>query len=160
MRNCSLGFSLFLMLMMLLTVNNASAHCEIPCGIYGDEMRFEMIEEHIATIEKSTQMIVDLSKEADKNYNQLVRWVVNKEEHANHIQEIVAQYFLTQRIKIADEKDTDAYQKYVKQTMLLHQMLVYAMKTKQSVDFTNTEQLRALLSQFEEIYLGHKHEKD
>ena len=25
---------------------DASAHCEIPCGIYGDEMRFDMIEEN------------------------------------------------------------------------------------------------------------------
>ena len=27
------------------------AHCQIPCGIYTDEMRFKMIEEDITTIE-------------------------------------------------------------------------------------------------------------
>ena len=31
----------------------AFAHCEIPCGIYDDEMRLKMIAEHITTIEKS-----------------------------------------------------------------------------------------------------------
>ena len=160
MKQDSLRWTVLLMLIIGLSINSASAHCEIPCGIYGDEMRFAMIYEHIATIEKSMQMIVELSKEADKNYNQLVRWVGNKEEHANHIQEIVSQYFLTQRIKIADKKDKDAYQKYVKQTTLLHQVLIYAMKTKQSLDVTNTKRLRALLEKFEEIYLGHKHEKD
>ncbi|MGB7053895.1 MAG: superoxide dismutase [Ni] [bacterium] len=160
MRNRYLGYSFFLVLMMLLAVNNGNAHCEIPCGIYGDEMRFAMIEEHIATIEKSMQMIVDLSKEVNKNYNQLVRWVVNKEEHANHIQEIVSQYFMTQRIKIADAEDNDAYQRYVKQVVLLHQILIYAMKTKQAVDFANIEQLRTLVGKFEATYLGHKHKKD
>jgi nickel superoxide dismutase len=160
MKNTFLGWTILLVLTAGLSVNSASAHCEIPCGIYGDEMRFDMIEEHMATIEKSMQMIVELSKEADKNYNQLVRWIVNKEEHANHIQEIISQYFLTQRIKIADEKEKDAYQKYIKQTILLHQMLVYTMKTKQSLDFTNIDRLRVLLEEFEEIYLGHKHDKD
>ncbi len=28
----------------------AAAHCEIPCGIYDDEMRINMIAEHITTI--------------------------------------------------------------------------------------------------------------
>jgi nickel superoxide dismutase len=158
MKKTFLAWTILLVLIILVSVNSAGAHCEIPCGIYGDEMRFDIIEEHIATIEKSMQMIVDLSKEADKNYNQVVRWVLNKEEHANHIQEIVAQYFLTQRIKIVDAENDIAYQKYVKQVVLLHQMLVYAMKTKQSVDLMDVEQLRALLGKFEETYIGHKHE--
>jgi len=159
MRKTCLGWTILLVLAIGLSVNSAAAHCEIPCGIYGDEMRFDMIEEHVATIEKSMQMIVELSKEAEKNHNQLVRWVINKEEHANYIQEIVSQYFLTQRIKIADTKDSHLYQKYVKQVALLHQMLVYAMKTKQSVDLMHIARLRALLEEFEEIYLDHKHEK-
>jgi len=150
---------MLVLLVMLLSANNADAHCEIPCGIYGDEMRCDMIEEHIATIEKSMQMIVELSKEADKNYNQLVRWVDNKDEHADRIQEIVAQYFLTQRIKITDTKDEGAYNTYVKQLVLLHQMLVYAMKSKQSVDLANVVQLRALLDKFREMYLVREKEK-
>lgn len=151
-----LSYGMLMVLVILLLANRTSAHCEIPCGIYGDEMRFEMIEEHIATVEKSMQMIVELSKETDKNYNQIVRWVGNKEEHANLIQEIVSQYFLTQRIKIVDTKDGDAYKKYTKQLALLHQVLVYAMKSKQSVDVTNIERLRSLLEEFEEVYLGHE----
>jgi len=41
----------------------ASAHCEIPCGIYDDEMRINMINEHIATIEKSMNQIMKIEKE-------------------------------------------------------------------------------------------------
>ena len=70
-------------LAMLLFASSAGAHCEIPCGIYGDEMRFEMITEHITTVEKSIKMIVELSKDAEANFHQLSRWITNKEEHAS-----------------------------------------------------------------------------
>ena len=141
-----------LLMLFFVCTRLSFAHCEIPCGIYDDQMRVEMIEEHIATIEKSMKMIVELSEEPDQNYNQIVRWVTNKEDHANQLQEIVAQYFLTQRIKIADVREKGAYQKYIGQVVLLHQMLVYAMKVKQSVDLSNVEQLRALLEKFESMY--------
>ncbi|PLX11209.1 MAG: superoxide dismutase, partial [Marinilabiliales bacterium] len=39
------------------------AHCEIPCGIYEDTIRIELIKEHIITIEKSMKMIHELSQE-------------------------------------------------------------------------------------------------
>ena len=75
----------------------AFAHCEIPCGIYDDEARIASLREHVKTIEKSMAQIKGLSAEANKN--QLIRWVDNKEAHANEIQHIVTQYFMTQRIK-------------------------------------------------------------
>ena len=36
----------------------AFPHCQVPCGIYGDEMRFEMMDEDIDTIEKSMKKSV------------------------------------------------------------------------------------------------------
>ena len=44
------------------------------------------------------KQIEEISSSSKPNYNQLVRWVVNKEEHAKKMQEIVSQYFLHQRI--------------------------------------------------------------
>ena len=82
------------------------AHCEIPCGIYDDEMRINMISEHIGTVEKSMNEIIKLEKEEHHNSNQLVRWIMNKEHHADEIQQIVTQYFMTQRIKL-DTKNYD-----------------------------------------------------
>ena len=84
--------------LVLGAISSLSAHCEIPCGIYEDSTRFYLISEDIATIEKSMDQIVTLSAAGDKNYNQIVRWVVNKEEHADKLMEIVTQYFMTQRI--------------------------------------------------------------
>ncbi len=132
------------------------AHCEIPCGIYADSVRITLIKEHIKTIEKSMNQIVEISKSSTPNYNQLVRWINNKEEHAKKIQEIVSQYFLHQRIKIVDEGQKEAYDKYQTHLALLHKMLVYSMKCKQTTDLGFIEKLRATVADFEKAYF-HKH---
>jgi len=128
------------------------AHCEIPCGIYDDNMRIDMIREHITTIEKSMNQIVELSKSSQMNYNQLIRWINNKEDHANQLQHIVAQYFLTQRIKLADETDKKAQDEYLTQLALLHQLLVHAMRTKQTLDQKYIQELRTTVDKFCEVY--------
>ena len=69
------------------------AHCEIPCGIYNDKLRINLLNEHITTIGKSMTQIMEYSKDGNKNYNQLIRWVNNKEEHANQFQDIITQYY-------------------------------------------------------------------
>jgi nickel superoxide dismutase len=130
------------------------SHCEIPCGIYGDKMRFDMIEEHITTIEKSMNSITELSQAGEKNYNQLVRWINNKEAHATELQHIVEQYFLTQRVKPVKSDAGDDYAKYRKQLELCHRIIVEAMKAKQTTDLSHVEALRALTAEFRASYLG------
>jgi nickel superoxide dismutase len=136
------------LLLVFLTAGLVGAHCEIPCGIYDDAMRLDQIAEHIKTIEKSMNQIRALSKETPINYNQLIRWVTNKETHASEIQHIVAQYFMAQRIK-PDAK------KYHEKLKVLHHMLIYAMKSKQTTDPANIEKLKSLLKEFETLYHGH-----
>jgi nickel superoxide dismutase len=128
------------------------AHCQIPCGIYTDNMRFEMIKEDITTIEKSMNQIKNLSMENPINYNQLVRWISNKDEHAAKIQEIVDSYFLTQRITPTDPGNEEAFKDYTNKVVLLHQLLFYAMKCKQTTDLAHVERLRALLEDFYNVY--------
>ncbi len=130
------------------------SHCEIPCGIYDDAMRLEMMAEHITTIEKSMKQIQELSEDANKNYNQLVRWVLNKEEHADSLSDIVTQYFMKQRIKPVDSSEEQAYQDYAQKLTLLHKMLVYSMNCKQTVDLNNVAKLKQYLEQFKGLYLG------
>ena len=152
---------IFVLAALTLIINNAAfAHCEVPCGIYTDQLRIEMIKEHIMTIEKAMKQIESLSAEEEINYNQLVRWIDTKEHHANLIQEIAEQYFMTQRIKIASPDDQEAYKKYITQLTLAHEMLVVAMKTKQSTDLKYTEKLSAVVDKFSEAYFGpeeHQH---
>jgi nickel superoxide dismutase len=149
---------LVLLTIISLSISNKSyAHCEIPCGIYEDTLRIKLIQEHIVTIEKSMKMIIELSDEETPNYNQLVRWVNNKEDHANKLQDIVTQYFLNQRIKPINEQNTEQYNKYIKQLTLLHELLVYSMKAKQTTDLSYIEKLNQTIDTFEESYF-HKHE--
>ena len=130
----------------------AFSHCEVPCGIYNDKMRFNMIEEHITTIEKALNQIVELSQQSPQNYNQIVRWVVNKEHHAEEIQHIISQYFLTQRLKPIDKKEKEAYQKLRDKIAFCHEILVYAMKTKQSTDLSNVQNLKSSVKKFSNAY--------
>jgi len=129
-----------------LFLTNASAHCEIPCGIYDDNTRMNLIFEHTKTIEKSMNMINELEKGG--NANQLVRWVTNKENHAEMLQDIVTQYFMTQRIKF-DAADYD------KKVALLHKMLVFSMKCKQTTDLSNVGKLRSAAEDFHKLYFTH-----
>ncbi|MBN2365991.1 MAG: superoxide dismutase [Calditrichaeota bacterium] len=147
---------LFALVAVFLAAGTVSlyGHCQIPCGIYGDEMRFKMIEEDITTVEKSIKQILELSKASPVNYNQLVRWITNKDEHATKIQDIVNAYFFTQRISPVDPSDKKAYQEYIHKLELLHQLLYYAMKTKQTTDLAHVEKLRTLLQEFYDVYFS------
>jgi nickel superoxide dismutase len=141
-------FQLLLALSIVFFVSSyALAHCEIPCGIYDDQMRVNMIAEHITTIEKSMKQIVELGNQKSIDYNQITRWVMNKDRHANKIQHIVSQYFMTQRISLDAEK-------YTEKLTLLHKMLVFSMKCKQTTDLAHVATLRSLLQEFQGLYFG------
>ncbi len=146
--------SLTLVLFLTLGVQ-ASAHCQIPCGIYGDELRVQLMEEDITTIEKSMKEITAIGNTEDPNYNQLVRWVVNKEEHAQKIMDTVTAYFMAQRIKWpGDPADEKAQNEYLHKLALLHQIQVHAMKAKQGTDLEEIAVLRDLVAKFRIAYFG------
>ncbi len=108
-------------------------HCEVPCGIYADQRRFEQMLEDTHTIEKAMTSVNEFHAamgegKADATaINQAMRWVTTKEDHATNTQHIIAQYFMTQRIK-ADHEN------YAKQIAAAHKVMVTAMKCKQNVD--------------------------
>lgn len=138
---------LIAVIVFFIWIFNAFAHCEVPCGIYDDSARIKTISEHITTIEKAIQEISKLKNAKTLNYNQIIRWINAKERHATEIQTIVSQYFMTQRIKAASDN-------YNKKLVVLHKMLVIAMKCKQTTDLAYPESLRRLVKEFEDIYFG------
>lgn len=158
MKKIKLGFLIVLLNILIVSISNKSyAHCEIPCGIYEDTLRVELIKEHITTIEKSMNMITKLSGEETPNYNQIVRWVNNKEEHANKLQDIVTQYFLNQRIKLVSDVNSEQYKKYIYHLTTLHKLLVFSMKAKQTTDLLYIDKMKKAIELFEKSYF-HKHE--
>ena len=121
------------LLLFSLITGPLFAHCQMPCGIYNDAARIIQIQEDFSTIKKAMTKIKELSQQQDAtSMNQLTRWIITKEDHASKIQNVVSDYFLTQRIKAKTEGSE--FDTYVKQTTTLHQILVSAMKCKQTVD--------------------------
>lgn len=144
------------MLLMLVigAAGAAYSHCQIPCGIYDDPVRFSLLKEHIRTIEKAMNEIKRLSSQEDKNVNQIIRWVVNKDEHAQQFNEIVTYYFMAQRISPVEDESSDEYEDYMKKLVCTHKMIFYAMKCKQTLDLENVEKLRELVDEFHGLYFG------
>ena len=122
------------------------AHCQIPCGIYSDSAQILQIREDLNTIGKAMKQIIELSSKSDpQSINQVIRWTTAKEKHAQNIQVIVTEYFMTQRLK---ETSKD----YLKKLKILHLLLVSAMKCKQSVESENVKISRVNLESFVKLY--------
>ncbi len=129
----------------------AAPHCEVPCGIYDDQMRFEQMLEDTETISKAIAGIEEFASDPAAHnalgINQASRWVTTKEDHATNTQHIVAQYFLTQRIKPENER-------YLDQLKAAHGVLVAAMKCKQDADPATADALRNAIHDLYRAYEG------
>jgi nickel superoxide dismutase len=140
---------LFAAATVCLLSSTAFAHCQVPCGIYGDQLRFEQLLEDGKTIAKAQGQINELAA-ADRNgqsANQLGRWIMTKDDHAAKIQATIADYFLAQRIK-ADSP------RYVEQLKAAHAVTVAAMKCKQSTEAATAEALEAAVLNLYRAYEG------
>lgn len=129
----------------------AYAHCQIPCGIYDDHARVKLMLEDSATILKATSLISELSGKTDaQSQNQLVRWIMIKEKHAQNVISTISDYFLTQRVK-ASQKD------YVERLKKNHAVIVAAMMAKQNADAKYALDLQKTIEELAEYYPEHKH---
>ncbi len=134
-----------------LTISSqAYAHCQIPCGIYDDHARVQQMLEDVDTVEKSVQLISELAGKTDaQSQNQMVRWVMNKEEHAQRIISTISDYFLTQRVK-PTAKD------YTERLVDHHAVILAAMKAKQNAELSVVIDLRASVEKLQPYYPEHK----
>jgi nickel superoxide dismutase len=144
---------LSILILPLLLAQTANAHCQVPCGIYGDELKFGELEQHVATIAKASTQITELSAQetlSAQDLQQVIRWTTNKETHAQKIIDEAANYFLAQRIKSGADH-------YAEKLELLHHIIVYSMKAKQTVDGQAVATLSKKIAAFKELYLDHHH---
>ena len=129
-------------------------HCQVPCGIYGDQMRFDGMLEDTKTIAKAIAQVEEFAGSlagggapTAKGMNQMARWVSNKESHAQNIQDVMSEYFFAQRIK-SDHKD------YTAQLATAHKVIVCAMKCKQDAAGPTAESLKESILNFYRAYEG------
>jgi nickel superoxide dismutase len=95
---------------------------------------------------------VELSGKSDaQSQNQLVRWVMNKEKHAQNIISTVSDYFLTQRVQSKQED-------YAERLIKHHTVIVAAMKAKQNADMSHVDSLRASIEALLPYCPEHRHQ--
>jgi nickel superoxide dismutase len=149
-RNVLLLIVIALPLSIQMSAQVLHAHCQIPCGIYNDYARVQSMLEDAITIEKSIKLIVELSGKSDaQSQNQLVRWVMNKEKHAQNIISTICDYFLTQRVK-PNQKD------YADRLLKHHAVIIAAMKAKQNADMKYTKALKDSIEALSPYYPENK----
>jgi len=135
----------------LVVPSSGYAHCQIPCGIYNDFARVQSMLEDAATVAKSAGLIAELTGKPDaQSQNQLVRWVMNKEQHAQNIIATISDYFLTQRVKPSQKDYAERLQKH-------HAVIVAAMKAKQNADVKYAKILKESIEALLPYYPEHKH---
>jgi nickel superoxide dismutase len=145
-------FILIVISVIMLSTGIVRSHCQVPCGIYDDDARFDLIAENIETMEKCNRSIRSLSKQSPLNMNQIVRWIETKETHADSNIEILSAYFLAQRIKPVGTLDSEDYQAYTAMLAQVHQLVIFSSKAKQDVEKASTDTLKAVLAKFKESY--------
>jgi nickel superoxide dismutase len=151
-------FKLIASLFLLGTVaivlpQTMQAHCQVPCGIYDDHARLHGMLEDATTVKKATVMLSELAgKEDAQSQNQIVRWVSNKESHAQSIIATISDYYLTQRVKPGQ---TD----YAECLMEHHAVIIAAMKAKQNADGQYADALIKSIEALKAYYPepGHTH---
>ena len=140
-----------ILIVTLFVSTSLRAHCQLPCGIYGDKLKFSELEQHIETIHKAGAQIRSIASKGSlsaQDQQQIERWTTNKEDHAQKIIDEVANYFLAQRIALG----ADHYEEKIE---LLHHIIVYAMKSKQSAESEPPQILLTKLSTLKELYFNH-----
>lgn len=129
----------------------AGAHCQVPCGIYDDAARVTSMLEDAATVAKAATQIQELAGKMDpQSQNQLSRWVANKELHAQKVISTIGDYFLTQRVKPAQEDYAERLAKH-------HAVILAAMKSKQNAGVEQATALQVAIEALKVYYPGHHH---
>ncbi len=151
LRRAALLGGLLAVVVLLLAPQAGLAHCQIPCGIYDDHARVQAMLEDAATVEKAAKLIGELAGKSDaQSQNQLVRWVLNKETHAQNVIATISDYFLTQRVKASQED-------YVERLKRHHGVIVAAMKAKQNADVKYAVALSDSIKALAGYYPPHEH---
>ena len=136
-----------------LVLRLRGGHCQVPCGIFDDPLIVAEIKQACETIRKamvqSNELHATLAT-APLAMNQMIRWINTKEEHADKIIKLVAEYCLCQRVK---KEVFKCDLEYVQALKAHHAVMQAAMKSKQSLDVAACDALEHAVDDFAKMYL-------
>lgn len=122
-----------------------AAHCQMPCGIYHDNMVYDRIDQYVETVYKGVYVLNDSKFSTVKDKNEFVRWVMQKEKASNEVAELILTYFLQQKTK-PDEADT------VKRLVSAHKLLFLLVAIKQNADLETIKEFNAEWEKFKLMF--------
>ncbi len=140
------------------SVSSTHAHCQVPCGIFDENARIKALYEDATTIDKAMKLMNELAGKKDaQSQQQFVRWTIAKEEHASRIMSVTSEYFLAQKLKPV-AKGAEGYDAYLDKLALHHEVMIAAMKTKQTTDAAAVTRLRNAIHGIKHVWSkSHKH---
>lgn len=118
---------LFTCVSLLFAQSTLLSHCQMPCGIYHDDMVFDQIDQYIETMAKGISVMNDNKFKTVHDYNELTRWIMLKEESSDDVATVLTEFFLQQKIK-PGEDDTQ------KKITSAHKLLFLLVAVKQNAD--------------------------
>lgn len=104
------------------------AHCQMPCGIYHDDMVYDQIDQYIETMAKGITVLTDNKFSTVQERNEFMRWVLEKEQSSDEVAALITKFFLQQKIKPNEGETT------TKRVMAAHKLLFLLVPIKQTVD--------------------------
>lgn len=136
-----------LLLSLLVIQSGLSAHCQMPCGIYHDELVLSSIDQYIETMNKAASELNSIKFDDPQTRSQFVRWVMNKEDETKRAGDLLVVYFLQQKVK----PDAPNAQKLA---VSLHKLLFLMVKIKQETDVNAVKNFTAEWNSFKQLYQG------
>jgi nickel superoxide dismutase len=129
----------------IFNIEEAKAHCDVPCGIY------DPITAQIAAL--TVVRMIDLATDLEKNttekglayQNSMTRYTLVKEEHAEKAKHEV-------RVIWGDYLKAQHLEKYPNAHALVHQIMGLGSKSRQTVDREAAVQLVEAINKFAEIF--------
>lgn len=121
------------------------AHCQMPCGIYHDDMVYDQIDQFVETAYKGISVMNESKFNTVKEKNEFVRWVIQKEKCCNEATDLITAYFLQQKIK-PDEPDT------MKRLQSAHKMLFLIVAIKQNTELDFVKQFNEEWEKFKLMF--------
>lgn len=113
--------------MMLGASAALGAHCQMPCGVYHDEIVYDRLDQYVETMHKAISEMQVLKFDTPAEKNQYVRWIMQKERQSDEVSNLIVSYFLQQKIK-PGEPDTTV------KVVAAHKLLFLIVSIKQNVN--------------------------
>ena len=141
MRKFGIATALFFALPCNITLY---AHCQMPCGVYHDQMIYDKIDEYYETMYKCVAAMNNNEFKTVTEKNQFIRWVMTKDRMSDEVAEIITAYFLQQKIEpTADNADMVAS---------LHKILFLLPAIKQNADLKMIKQFGDEWDHFKSLF--------